>query len=72
MLGPDRRPRVVDGLLTGWHVPDASHLLLLEAVADPRLVDAAYGEALAHAYHWHEFGDACLLLPARVGHAAHG
>ena len=72
VLGPDRPPRVVDGLLTGWHEPDASHLLLLEAVAGPQLVDAAYGEALACAYRWHEFGDACLLLPARVGQAAHG
>jgi S-adenosylmethionine:tRNA ribosyltransferase-isomerase len=31
VLGPDRAPRVVDGLITGWHEPDASHLLLLEA-----------------------------------------
>jgi S-adenosylmethionine:tRNA ribosyltransferase-isomerase len=33
VLGPDRAPRVVDGLVTGWHEPEASHLLLLEAVA---------------------------------------
>ena len=33
VLGPDRPARVVDGLITGWHEPEASHLLLLEAVA---------------------------------------
>jgi S-adenosylmethionine:tRNA ribosyltransferase-isomerase len=65
VLGPDRAPRVVDGLITGWHEPDASHLLLLEAVAGPELVGQAYAAALAARYHWHEFGDSCLLLPER-------
>jgi S-adenosylmethionine:tRNA ribosyltransferase-isomerase len=63
VLGPDRRARVVDGLVTGWHAPGASHLLLLEAVAGPVLVAAAYAGALAERYRWHEFGDSCLLLP---------
>jgi S-adenosylmethionine:tRNA ribosyltransferase-isomerase len=63
VLGPDRRPRVVDGLITGWHDAGASHLLLLEAVAGPGLVAAAYRDAIAHGYLWHEFGDSALLLP---------
>lgn len=63
VLGPDRAARVVDGLITGWHEPEASHLLLLEAVAGPPLVGAAYTAALAAGYLWHEFGDSCLLLP---------
>ncbi len=63
VLGPDRRARVVDGLVTGWHAPGASHLLLLEAVAGPELVASAYTGALAEHYRWHEFGDSCLLLP---------
>lgn len=64
VLGPDRPARVVSGLVTGWHAPDASHLLLLEAVAGAELVGRAYGEALRAGYRWHEFGDSCLLLPA--------
>ena len=57
-----RRPaRVVDGLVTGWHEPGASHLLLLEAVAGAELVGAAYREAVRERYLWHEFGDSCLL-----------
>ena len=63
VLGADRPARVVDGLLTGWHEADASHLLLLDAVAGVDLVDRAYAAALAGPYVWHEFGDACLLLP---------
>ena len=54
--------RVVDGLLTGWHDPDASHLLMLEAIGGRELIDASYREALEHGYRWHEFGDVHLLL----------
>ena len=66
VLGPDRPARVVDGLVTGWHAPGASHMLLLEAVAGPGLVRQAYDAALEARYLWHEFGDSCLLLPARA------
>jgi S-adenosylmethionine:tRNA ribosyltransferase-isomerase len=65
VLGPGRPARVVDGLVTGWHDAGASHLLLLEAVAGPDLVAAAYREAVEHGYLWHEFGDSALLLPER-------
>ena len=65
VLGPDRPARVVDGLVTGWHEPEASHLLLLEAVAGRRLVRRAYAAAVERGYLWHEFGDVCVLLPDR-------
>ena len=63
VLGPDRPARAVTGLLTGLHAPDASHLLLLEAVAGRALVDRAYARAAAGEYLWHEFGDTMLFLP---------
>jgi S-adenosylmethionine:tRNA ribosyltransferase-isomerase len=63
VLGPERRAHVVDGLVTGWHEPGASHMQLLTAVAGAELVHKAYDEALAERYLWHEFGDSCLLLP---------
>ena len=63
VLGPDRPARVVTGLVTGLHEPEASHLLLLEAVAGPDIVRAAYREAVAERYLWHEFGDSMLFLP---------
>ncbi len=63
VLGADRPARAVTGLVTGLHAPEASHLLLLEAVAGPRLVAAAYQAAVESGYLWHEFGDATLFLP---------
>jgi S-adenosylmethionine:tRNA ribosyltransferase-isomerase len=62
VLGPDRPVRAVDGLITGLHDPDASHLLLLEAVAGAERVQRVYDAALEQRYLWHEFGDSCLLL----------
>jgi S-adenosylmethionine:tRNA ribosyltransferase-isomerase len=53
----------VDGLLTGWHEPRASHLQLLEASAGPALLARCYDEALERGYLWHEFGDSHLILP---------
>ena len=67
VLGPDRPARVVTGLITGWHDAEASHLALLEAVAGAGLVSAAYRQAEAAGYLWHEFGDSCLLLPGLPG-----
>lgn len=61
-LTPDRPAVVVDGIITGWHPPDATHLLLLEAVAGAERVATAYREAVAGGYRWHEFGDAALLM----------
>jgi S-adenosylmethionine:tRNA ribosyltransferase-isomerase len=63
VVTPERGVRVVGGLVTGWHPPEASHLLLLEAVAGRPLLEEAYAEAAAAGYRWHEFGDSHLLLP---------
>jgi S-adenosylmethionine:tRNA ribosyltransferase-isomerase len=63
VVTPETGVRVVDGILTGWHDPDASHLLMLEAIAGRDLVERSYAEALAGGYRWHEFGDSHLLLP---------
>jgi S-adenosylmethionine:tRNA ribosyltransferase-isomerase len=62
VITPEAPPQVVDGLVTGWHDPMASHLLLVEAVAGERLTQAAYDAAVAEGYLWHEFGDSALLM----------
>ncbi|MFL6000586.1 MAG: S-adenosylmethionine:tRNA ribosyltransferase-isomerase [Streptomyces sp.] len=71
VVTPERGVRVVDGLLTGLHEPEASHLLMLEAVAGRAAIDRGYEEALRGRYLWHEFGDVHLLLPGRDSHAEH-
>lgn len=63
VISPMDPPRVVGGLITGWHDPEASHLLLVESVAGPDLTQRAYDAAVQHGYLWHEFGDSALLLP---------
>ncbi|MGW7681410.1 S-adenosylmethionine:tRNA ribosyltransferase-isomerase [Kribbella sp. NPDC054772] len=62
VLGPDRQPQIVDGLITGWHAPEASHLMLLESVVGAEQVQHVYDAAVQEHYLWHEFGDACLML----------
>jgi S-adenosylmethionine:tRNA ribosyltransferase-isomerase len=66
VVTPERGVRAVDGLLTGWHEPEATHLLMLEAIAGRPALERAYGEAHRNGYLWHEFGDSHLLLPERV------
>ncbi|MFD8539027.1 S-adenosylmethionine:tRNA ribosyltransferase-isomerase [Streptomyces rubrogriseus] len=63
VVTPERGVRVVDGLLTGLHEPEASHLLMLEAVAGRAAIDRGYEAAVRRRYLWHEFGDVHLLLP---------
>jgi S-adenosylmethionine:tRNA ribosyltransferase-isomerase len=63
VITPERGVSAVDGLLTGWHEPEASHLQMLEAVAGPKLLQTSYEVALEHGYLWHEFGDSHLVLP---------
>jgi S-adenosylmethionine:tRNA ribosyltransferase-isomerase len=63
VVTPDRGVRAVDGLLTGWHEPDASHLAMLEAVAGREVLVLAYERAFAAGFRWHEFGDSHLIVP---------
>jgi S-adenosylmethionine:tRNA ribosyltransferase-isomerase len=63
VITPERGVRAVDGLLTGWHEPEASHLQLLEAVAGREILDQSYAAALELGYRWHEFGDLHLVAP---------
>jgi S-adenosylmethionine:tRNA ribosyltransferase-isomerase len=62
-VDPDRGVRAVDGMITGWHEPESSHLAMLEAIAGRDTIERSYAAARAHGYRWHEFGDSHLLLP---------
>jgi S-adenosylmethionine:tRNA ribosyltransferase-isomerase len=61
IVTPKRGMRVVDSLLTGFHEPRASHLLMLEALAGRERLSLVYQAALQEQYLWHEFGDIHLI-----------
>jgi S-adenosylmethionine:tRNA ribosyltransferase-isomerase len=63
VITPERGIRAVHGLLTGLHEPQATHLLMLAALASPTHLRLTYAEALNKGYLWHEFGDLHLILP---------
>jgi S-adenosylmethionine:tRNA ribosyltransferase-isomerase len=58
----NHRLRTVDGLLTGLHEPEASHLDLLTAFLPSEKIREAYEEAVRLGYLWHEFGDLNLIV----------
>ncbi|MGD1898375.1 MAG: S-adenosylmethionine:tRNA ribosyltransferase-isomerase [Phormidesmis sp.] len=61
-IDADHKLEAVDGLLTGMHEPEASHLDLLTAFVPPAQLEPAYKEAVRQEYLWHEFGDLNLIL----------
>jgi len=62
VITPERGVRFLDGLLTGFHEPKASHLAMLEAIAGREHLRKTYAAALEAGYLWHEFGDLHLIL----------
>lgn len=62
MVSPARGVNTIDGLISGFHDPLASHLAMLYAVAGKEQIQSAYQEAVARRYLWHEFGDSHLIL----------
>ncbi len=61
-ITPGRGLKVVNAMLTGFHEPKASHLLMLEALASRRHLVKAYEAAIEKKYQWHEFGDLHLIV----------
>ncbi len=62
-ITPERGVNGIDGLITGFHEPKASHLFMLEAITKRKHLEITYHEAVHHKYLWHEFGDLHLILP---------
>jgi S-adenosylmethionine:tRNA ribosyltransferase-isomerase len=61
-IKPTYNLKIADGIITGMHEPEASHLDLLSAFIEKDLLCNAYQEALKEGYLWHEFGDMNLIL----------
>jgi S-adenosylmethionine:tRNA ribosyltransferase-isomerase len=54
--------RVVDGLITNFHLPRSSLLMLVSAFSGKERIDRAYAEAIALRYRFYSFGDAMLIV----------
>lgn len=63
-IAPGFRCRVVDGLLTNFHLPQSSLLMLVSALAGREHVLAAYRHAVAERYRFFSYGDCMFLAPA--------
>lgn len=59
---PGHRWRVVDALVTNFHLPRSTLLLLVVSFAGRDLIFRAYREAIARGYRFYSFGDAMLIL----------
>ncbi len=59
---PGHRFNVVDALVTNFHLPKSTLLMLVSAFAGKDLIRKAYQEALQHNYRFYSYGDAMLIL----------
>ncbi len=66
---PGYQWRVVDGLITNFHLPRSSLLMLVSALIGRQRLLNIYKQAIASQYRFYSFGDAMLILPEGVGHA---
>ena len=58
--------RVIDGLITNFHLPKSSLMMMVSALIGRTTLLALYEEAIAQQYRFYSFGDAMLLLPKRL------
>ncbi|MBL1202061.1 MAG: tRNA preQ1(34) S-adenosylmethionine ribosyltransferase-isomerase QueA [Nostoc sp. ZfuVER08] len=66
---PGYQWQVVDGLITNFHLPRSSLLMLVSALIGRQRLLNIYKQAIASQYRFYSFGDAMLILPEAVGHA---
>lgn len=59
---PGYQYRVVDGMITNFHLPRSSLLMLVSAFVGKQNLDRAYAEAIVQRYRFYSFGDAMLIL----------
>ena len=59
---PGYQFKVIDGLITNFHLPESTLLMLVSALAGKQHIMAAYEEAVRERYRFFSFGDAMLIL----------
>jgi S-adenosylmethionine:tRNA ribosyltransferase-isomerase len=68
---PGYQWRVVDGLITNFHLPRSSLLMLVSALIGRQRLLNIYNEAIAFGYRFYSFGDAMLILPEAIKLLSH-
>ncbi len=61
-IKPGHRFLTTDALLTNFHLPRSTLLVLICAFASPELIFEAYKQAIARKYRFYSYGDAMLIL----------
>ena len=61
-IRPPRKFKFVDGLITNFHLPRSSLLMLVSSLAGRERILAAYREAINNGYRFFSYGDAMLIL----------
>ena len=61
-IRPGHRFQIVNGLITNFHLPQSSLLMLVAAFAGRERILEAYKKAVAHRYRFYSYGDAMLIL----------
>lgn len=59
---PGYKFKCVDGMITNFHLPKSSLLMLISAFAGKKNIDIAYREAIKHKYRFYSYGDAMLIV----------
>jgi S-adenosylmethionine:tRNA ribosyltransferase-isomerase len=62
-ITPGKRFRVIDALVTNFHLPESTLLMLVSAFAGREHVLAAYAHAVEQQYRFFSYGDAMLIEP---------
>lgn len=62
-ITPGYRFRAVDGLMTNFHLPKSTLMMLVSALIGRERMMTAYDHAIAHGYRFYSYGDSSLLLP---------
>ncbi|XAP77149.1 tRNA preQ1(34) S-adenosylmethionine ribosyltransferase-isomerase QueA [Citromicrobium bathyomarinum] len=64
-ITPGYEFRAVDGLMTNFHLPKSTLMMLVSALMGRERMMEAYAYAIAHEYRFYSYGDSSLLLPPR-------
>ena len=59
---PGYRFRIIDALITNFHLPRSTLLMLVSAFADRESILAVYHEAIARRYRFYSYGDAMMIV----------